>query len=60
MEDLINIENEITKEKLNKLPKEIRVFSLSLLEFSWEDDWELAFQWDSFASVWVKIKNKER
>lgn len=60
LEDLINIENEITKEQLNKLPKEIRVFSLSLLEFSWEDDWELAFQWDSFASVWVKIKNKER
>lgn len=58
-EDIINIENEITKEELNNLPKEIRVFSLSLLEFSWEDDWELAFQWDSLASIWVKIKARK-
>lgn len=40
-------------------PKQIRVFRLVLLEFSWEQSWKYAFEWWEVGTVWVRIGSRQ-
>ena len=52
---------EVFNEKQNEIYlRKLNVFQLALLEFSWKDEWDYAFCWETIASKWVKIKKDKQ